>query len=147
MKTHISALSQLLLALTLLTVTSCKNDIFEPSLDGTWIEIDSTSTQNPTGCKLIIDQENGEVSLCGFTFVHPHNVVTITTRKKAKLFIKNGQMFYRQKKADFLWMTSIAHEDHYFIDYDIDGNFLWIIGDNSDTKVSAVGTGKVFVKQ
>lgn len=130
-----------------LLFSGCNNDFFEPSIEGTWIEIDSTSTQNPTGCTLTIDKENGEVTLCGFTFVHPYNVVTMTTKQRAKLFIKDGQMFYRQKKADILWIAPIARKDHYFIDYDLDGQFLWIIGDNSDNKTSAIGKGKVFIKQ
>lgn len=147
MKTQPLKTTCLLLFVCSLIFTGCKGDLFEPSIEGTWIEIDSTSTKNPTGCKLLIDKENGEVTLCGFMFVHPHNVVTLTTKKKAKLIIRDGQMHYRQKKADFLWIAPIAKEDHYFIDYDIDGEFLWIVGDNSQSKTSAIGVGKVFIKQ
>ena len=72
---------------------------------------------------------------------------TITTRKKARLIIDNGQMFYRQKKSDFFWITPIARDDIYFMDYDFEGSFLWIIGDNTDAKATAKGMGKVFKKQ
>ena len=147
MKTHLFKLSCFLLFTSSILLNGCKSDLFEPSIEGTWIEIDSTTTKNPTGCKLVIDKENGEVTLCGFMFVHPHNVVTLTTKKKAKLIIRDGQMHYRQKKSDFLWIAPIAREDHYFIDYDIDGEFLWIVGDNSQSKTSAIGVGKVFIKQ
>lgn len=126
---------------------ACQKDIFEPSLDGTWIEIDSISTQNPTGCKLVINGEEGEVSLCGFPVVHPHNVVTLTTKKRARLYMKDGQMWYRQKRSDILWVAPIARQDLYFMDYDFEGKFLWVIGDDSETKVTARNHGKLFMKQ
>jgi hypothetical protein len=131
----------------LVFISGCRKDLFEPDIEGTWIEINNTSSQNPTGCQLVIDKTSGEVTLCGFQFVHPANVVTITTQKKARLIVDHGQMFYRQKKADFLWMVPIGREDIYFIDYDFEGSFLWIIGDNSSAKASAKGAGKVFRKQ
>ena len=131
----------------LVFISGCRKDLFEPSIEGIWIEIDNTTGQNPTGCQLIIDKTNGDVTLCGFQFVHPSNVVTITTRKKARLIIDNGQMFYRQKKSDFFWITPIARDDIYFMDYDFEGSFLWIIGDNTDAKATAKGMGKVFKKQ
>lgn len=147
MKIYLKKLSCLLVLTLSIFFASCKKNIFEPSVNGTWIEIDNIVTQTPTGCTLVIDEENEEVSLCGFKFVHPHNVVTLTTKKKARLFIKDGQMYYRQKKADILWIAPIAKEDHYFIDYDFENEFLWIIGDDSRSKVTAKGLGKVFIKQ
>ena len=134
-------------ACVIILFNGCKKDLFEPSIEGTWIEIDNTTTQIPTGCTFTVNKSSGEVSLCGFTFVHPRNVVTATTRSKAKLVVDGGQMYYRQKKADIFWIASIAREDLYFIDYDFEGEFLWIVGDNTDTKTTAKGVGKVFMKQ
>jgi hypothetical protein len=118
-----------------------------PSFNGTWIEIDNTTNQNPTGCELVIEEDEGEVSLCGFKFVHPNNVATATNRHKARLVIRDGQMFYRQKYADALWLAPIAREDLYFIDYDFEGDFLWIIGDDTETKITAKDAGRVFKKK
>lgn len=145
MKTHISK-AVFLLLISCSFQWSCKKSIFEPSIEGTWIEIDNTTDQNPLNCELKIDKTNGEVVLCGFNFVQPYNVVTITTRQKARLIIENGQMYYRQKKADILWLAPIAKEDLYFIDYDFEGQFLWIIGDDTNSKTTAKGLGKVFKK-
>jgi hypothetical protein len=127
--------------------TGCNKDLFEPDVEGTWIELNNTTDQVPTGCELVIDRSAGEVSLCGFKFVHPHNVVAAFVRQKARLVIQDGQMFYRQKKADILWIAPIAREDLYFIDYEFEGEFLWIVGDDTDSKKPAKGTGKVFKKK
>jgi hypothetical protein len=64
----------------------------------------------------------------------------------SKLFIENGQMYYKQRTADVLWVVPVAKENHYFLDYDLDGQFLWIVGNDTDAKVTAKGTGRVFKK-
>lgn len=128
-------------------LNGCVKNTVEPSLDGTWIEINNTTSQIPTGCEFTINTSTGKVSLCGFEYVQPNNVVTLTTKKKARLYAKDGQIFYRQRDADILWIAPISKEDHYFIDYDLDGEFLWIVGETSSTKTTALNTGKVFIKQ
>jgi hypothetical protein len=147
MKTNFSKFLSLLIITSAAIFSGCKKEFIQPSMEGTWIEIDGTATLNPTGCKLVIDKSTGDVSLCGFDFVHPFNVVTMTTKKKARLFIEDGQMFYRQKNADILWITPIAKEDIYFMDYAFDGPYLWINGDNTGLKTGAKGVGQVFMKQ
>lgn len=128
-------------------LNSCNKNPFEPSIEGTWVEIDNTTTQTPLGCELIIDKSSGDVTLCGIKFVHPYNVVTLTTKKRATLVVKDGQMYYKQKKADILWIAPIAKELIYFLDYDLDGQFLWIIGDDTSSKVTAKNVGRVFKKK
>jgi hypothetical protein len=147
MKTLINLLIAALIFWLILMMNGCSKDLDEPSLDGTWVEIDSTTSQNPTGCKLTIDQKKGDVTYCGFNFIQPKNTIGLFIRKDAKLFIKDGQMYYRQKKSDFLWLVSIAHEDIYFADYDIDGDFLWLIGETSTSKTTAKNRGKLFKRQ
>ncbi|MDP3558048.1 MAG: hypothetical protein Q8T03_11805 [Bacteroidota bacterium] len=146
-ESFVKLLGILLILTTVSSLVSCKKNILEPSLEGTWVEIDSTASQKPTGCELVINLSSGDVTLCGFNFIQPKNVVAIFAKKDAKLFAKGGQMFYRQKKADFLWIAPIAKEDLYFIDYDFEGQFLWIIGDNTNEKISAKGVGKLFKKK
>lgn len=130
-----------------LFLNGCIKSTVEPNLDGTWIEIDNTTSQTPTGCQLTINKSTGKVSLCGFEYVQPNNVVTVTTKKKARLYAEDGQIFYRQRDADILWIAPISKEDHYFIDYDLDGDFLWVIGETTSTKTTAKDVGKVFIKQ
>jgi hypothetical protein len=128
-------------------LNGCMKSTVEPSLDGTWIEIDNTSSQTPTGCTLTIDKSSEKINMCGFEYIQPKNVVTVTTRRNARLYVENGQMFYRQKDADVLWIAAISREDHYFMDYALDGEFLWVVGENTSTKTNPVNQGKVFIKQ
>jgi hypothetical protein len=143
----VRAFSGFLIIGVLFLWTSCKKNFLEPSIEGTWIEIDNTTNKNPTGCELIIDKGSGDVSLCGFKFVHPYNVVTVTTNTRSNLIIADGQMYYKQKVAGFLWLFPVAKQELYFLDYDFDGEFLWIIGDDSHAKVTAKGAGKVFKRR
>jgi len=145
----LSCIFGLPLIISCLLFSSCSKDNVAPDIEGIWIEIDSTTTQNPTGCELVIDKKEGEVTLCGFNMVHPKNVVSLFVRSDAKLFIKDGQMWYRQKKSDFLWVAPIARQDLYFIDYEFEGQFLWIVGEDSETKVAVKGRpgAKLFKKK
>jgi hypothetical protein len=146
MKKRTKAESIFLFLATLLIASGCYKNKVEPSMDGTWVEIDNIDSMNPTGCELVIDKDKGNVSMCGFDFIHPKNVMAIFVRADAQLFIEEGQFYYRQKKADILWVAPIAHEDLYFLDYEFEGNFLWVKGENTSAKTGAKNGGRVFMK-
>ncbi|MFL5764302.1 MAG: hypothetical protein ACJ77K_10220 [Bacteroidia bacterium] len=146
-RTIINILIGILLFLLVILMNGCSKNSVDPDINGTWIEIDSMATQRPTGCELQIDKEKGDVIYCGFQFIQPKNTVGLFIRPDAKLYIKNGQMWYRQKKSDFVWIFPVAKQDLYFIDYDLNGDFLWIIGENTDTKTPAMNKGKLFMRK
>jgi hypothetical protein len=128
-------------------LTGCRKSILEPDIEGTWIQIDDKTNQNPVGCELTVSRSSGEVSLCGTLFVHPYNVVALGVPEKAKLFARDGQIWYKQKRADFLFIPLPGKEEHYFLDYEFDGDFLWVIHDDSDSFVSAKDNGMLFKRQ
>lgn len=128
-------------------INACTKELLGPSLDGTWIEVDNTTDQNPTGCELIINQSEGYVSLCGMNVLQPYNAISLLAEKRARLFIRDGQLFFREKKSSLLWIVPILKEDLYFMDFDIDGDFLWIVDENTNTKTTAKDVGKVFIRK
>lgn len=131
---------------TMLFFTACKKNDVELSMDGKWIEISDVQSETPTGCTLEISKSDGTVKICGVKQVHPENIKTLTTRPQAKLFVENGQMFYRQKDMGLLWVASIHYKDLYFMDYVLDGKYLWVVGDDTDKTTAAVGSGRVFIR-
>jgi len=140
-----------LLAFTVIAITilfiSCKKSLFEPTINGTWVEINNTTDQVATGCELVVDEASGDVTLCGFNFVHPRNSVSALAAPRSKLVVGKGQMYYKQKTSSFLWIAPIGREDLYFMDYDFEGQFLWIVGENTNIKSDAKGSGRVFKKK
>ncbi|MCE3226097.1 MAG: hypothetical protein K0S32_648 [Bacteroidetes bacterium] len=131
----------------ILAFGGCTKNNVDPDIYGTWIEINNTTDKLPSGCELNIDQATGDVTLCGFDFIHPPNVAAAFVRKDARLIIKDGQMSYRHKNASFLWLVSIHREDLYFADYTFEGSFLWLVGDKSKTKATAKNVGKLFMRK
>jgi len=136
----------LALLVLILFSLSCKKNSLEPILDGTWEEINNTTDQVPTGCNLFISNANSEVSMCGINMAHPYNANTYFLSDKAKLNIKDGQIWYKERVMRVLWVVPV-YKDIYFIDYDFDGIFLWIKGDNTSAKTTAKGVGQVFRKK
>jgi hypothetical protein len=134
------------LSIALALGTSCKKGLFEPNIDGTWREMKSKTDTSLTGCTLEIDKTGGNVTYCGIPFVHPSNVTAAFVKSSARLIIDNGQMYYREKKSSFFYLFPIAHDDLYFMDYEFDGSYLWVIGDASKTKSAVKGTpgAKIF---
>lgn len=137
----------LLLVSAGLFFNSCKKAKLEPDLEGTWIHINNPIDQIPTGCELLIDKSSGEVVLCGAAFVHPYNVVAMGLPEKAKLVAEDGQMYFKQKRVDALWIPMPGHEKLYFLDYEFDGDLLWIVQENTEALTSAYNTGMVFRKK
>ncbi|TND09098.1 MAG: hypothetical protein FD123_1501 [Bacteroidetes bacterium] len=131
----------------MIALFGCGKTFVEPDLNGTWAEIDSTTTQNLTGCELVIDENSGDVILCGVQMVHPYNAIALPNPDQAKLVTKNGQMYYKQQRGSFLLIDMPGNKKHYFLDYEFDGSFLWIIGDNTETFVPAKNNGRVFKKK
>lgn len=134
-----------LLTMACLLFNSCEKQNLEPNIDGTWIEIDNTSNQNPTGCEFTVDKYSGKVTLCGFNLVQPKDVF-ISFRNNSKLNVEDGQFFYEQKNAKIMWMLPVA-TNLYFIDYDFEGEFLWIVGESTKSKTTALNVGRVFIKK
>jgi hypothetical protein len=126
-------------------VSSCKK-IIANQVYGTWHEINNTEDMELMNCEFIVNKENEEVSLCGFKFIQPSNSISIFSPQDAKLNIKDGRISYKQFRSSLLWIIPIAGEEHHFIDYAFDGDFLWIIGNDSDTWTNPVGVGRVFIK-
>jgi hypothetical protein len=58
------------LVCNIIMINGCKKEKTEPSLAGTWTEIDNTTSQAPLGCELRIDVGSGDVSLCDIKIVH-----------------------------------------------------------------------------
>jgi hypothetical protein len=127
--------------------SGCTKNLFEPDIEGTWEEINNTTDQIPTGCDLVINKSAGHVSLCGVSLVHPYNTVSAFGREKARLIVEDGQMHYKQNDLSLLLIVPAHSREIYFLDYDFEGKFLWIIGENTSAKMTATGAGKVFRKK
>lgn len=141
-----SLLSLYIITFCLVTlVLSCDKHNAE-KVYGTWHEINNTEDMDPTGCEFVVDKESEEITLCGFKYVQPSNSVAVFASEKAKLNIKNGRISYHQKRTSIFWMIPIGGKEHYFIDYAFEGDFLWIMGNDSDTWVDPTGIGRVFTK-
>jgi hypothetical protein len=125
---------------------SCKKTSLEPNIAGTWREMKSPADTSLTGCTLEIDQKNGDVSYCGIPVVHPRDVLAYVIKTPAKLFARNGQMYYREEKEDVFYVVPVLYDNLYFMDYEFDGPYLWVIGDASKNKVPVKGApgAKIF---
>lgn len=135
-----------LISIACLLLISCSQSDIEPNIEGAWIEIDNTSNQNPTGCEFNVDKESGKVTYCGFDFVQPKNVALAINRRNSKLFVEDGQFFYRENTMGLL-LVPVDHDDLFFIDYEWDGEFLWIVGEDTSAKTNAINVGRVFKKK
>ena len=136
----------ILLGIVLFINTSCKKKSSDPSVNGTWREMKSPTDTSLTGCTLEIDEKNGNVAYCGIPLIHPHDVTAYILKSSAKLVIQGGQMYYHERKETLFYVVPIVYDDLYFMDYELDGDYLWIIGDDSKSKtaVKGVAGAKVF---
>ncbi len=92
-----------------------------------WIDVD-----NPN-CDLIIGTD--AVILCGYNLA---GIAGIPDSENRKVRARYGQI-----KWKFWYDTNFT----YILDYEFDGEYLWVVKDNTDVHVPCIGYGRKFVRK